>query len=202
MPGYFLPTLAPPTQRSFQGCMQAILLDDQPADMHAVEKGIVGAFENVSLDMCAIIDRCMPNHCEHGGRCKQTWDRFSCTCDGTGYTGATCHTSVFEQSCEAYKHLGRSSDTFWIDPDGSGPLGPFKVNCNMTEDKVWTTVVNNLPAQTSVTGSSRERRTVLQLNYSASMEQVTAITTSAEHCQQQVSYACRMSRLLNTPAFV
>ncbi|XP_055737592.1 contactin-associated protein-like 2a [Salvelinus fontinalis] len=197
--GYFLPTLAPPTQKSFQGCMQAILLDDQPADMHAVEKGIVGAFENVSLDMCAIIDRCMPNHCEHGGRCKQTWDRFSCTCDGTGYTGATCHTSVFEQSCEAYKHLGRSSDTYWIDPDGSGPLGPFKVNCNMTEDKVWTTVVNNLPAQTSVTGSSRERRTVLQLNYSASMEQVTAITTSAEHCEQHVSYGCFMSRLLNTP---
>ncbi|XP_038839813.1 contactin-associated protein-like 2, partial [Salvelinus namaycush] len=196
---YFLPTLAPPTQKSFQGCMQAILLDDQPADMHAVEKGIVGAFENVSLDMCAIIDRCMPNHCEHGGRCKQTWDRFSCTCDGTGYTGATCHTSVFEQSCEAYKHLGRSSDTYWIDPDGSGPLGPFKVNCNMTEDKVWTTVVNNLPAQTSVTGSSRERRTVLQLNYSASMEQVTAITTSAEHCEQHVSYGCFMSRLLNTP---
>uniref|UniRef100_A0A8C7L230 Contactin associated protein 2 n=1 Tax=Oncorhynchus kisutch TaxID=8019 RepID=A0A8C7L230_ONCKI len=190
---------APPTQKSFQGCMQAILLDDQPADMHAVEKGMVGAFENVSLDMCAIIDRCMPNHCEHGGRCKQTWDRFSCTCDGTGYTGATCHTSVFEQSCEAYKHLGRSSDTYWIDPDGSGPLGPFKVNCNMTEDKVWTTVVNNLPAQTSVTGSSRERRTVLQLNYSASMEQVTAITTSAEHCEQHVSYGCLLSRLLNTP---
>uniref|UniRef100_A0A6Q2Y6L1 Contactin associated protein 2 n=1 Tax=Esox lucius TaxID=8010 RepID=A0A6Q2Y6L1_ESOLU len=197
--GYFLPSLAPPTQRSFQGCMQAILLDDQPADMHAVEKGIVGVFENVSLDMCAIIDRCMPNHCEHGGRCTQTGESFSCTCDGTGYTGATCHTSVFEQSCEAYKHLGRSSDTYWIDPDGSGPLGPFKVNCNMTEDMVWTTVVNNLPAQTSVTGSSRERRTVLQLNYSASMEQITAITTSAEDCQQHVSYACRMSRLLNTP---
>ncbi len=69
----------------------------------------------------------------------------------------------------------------------------------ISEDKVWTTVVNNLPAQTAVTGSSRERRTVLQLNYSASMEQVTAITNSAEHCEQHVAYACRMSRLLNTP---
>lgn len=38
------------------------------------------------------LSRCMPNHCEHGGRCKQTWDSFSCTCDGKGYTGATCHT--------------------------------------------------------------------------------------------------------------
>uniref|UniRef100_A0A8C2AZI7 Contactin associated protein 2 n=1 Tax=Cyprinus carpio TaxID=7962 RepID=A0A8C2AZI7_CYPCA len=193
------PKLTSPIQRSFQGCMQLIQVDDQLADLTAVEQGRMGAFENVSLDMCAIIDRCMPNHCEHGGRCSQTWDGFTCTCDGTGYTGATCHTSVYEQSCEAYKHLGRSSDSYWIDPDGSGPLGPFKVICNMTEDKVWTTVVNNLPAQTAVTGSSRERRTVLQLNYSASMEQVTAITNSAEHCEQHVAYACRMSRLLNTP---
>lgn len=38
------------------------------------------------------LSRCMPNHCEHGGRCKQTWDSFSCNCDGTGYNGATCHT--------------------------------------------------------------------------------------------------------------
>uniref|UniRef100_A0A3B5QQS9 Contactin associated protein 2 n=1 Tax=Xiphophorus maculatus TaxID=8083 RepID=A0A3B5QQS9_XIPMA len=197
--GYFLQTLLPPSQRSFQGCMQAILVDDQPADLHAVEKGTVGAFENISLDMCAIIDRCMPNHCEHGGRCKQTWDSFSCNCDGTGYSGATCHTSIHEPSCEAYKHLGWSSDTYWIDPDGSGPLGPFKVNCNMTEDKVWTTVRNNLPPRISITGSSRERRTVLQVNYSSSMDQVTAITTSAEHCEQQIIYSCRMSRLLNTP---
>lgn len=55
--GYFLQTLFPPSQRSFQGCMQAILVDDQLADLHAVEKGTMGAFENVSLDMCAIIDR-------------------------------------------------------------------------------------------------------------------------------------------------
>uniref|UniRef100_A0A669BRE9 Contactin associated protein 2 n=1 Tax=Oreochromis niloticus TaxID=8128 RepID=A0A669BRE9_ORENI len=174
--GYFLQTLFPPTQRSFQGCMQAILVDDQPADLHAVEKGTVGAFENVSLDMCAIIDRCMPNHCEHGGRCKQTWDSFSCTCDGTGYTGATCHTSIYEPSCEAYKHLGKSSDAYWIDPDGSGPLGPFKVNCNMTG--VCLQCLNNLFLHK--TGLS-------------------AITTSAEYCEQQIAYSCRMSRLLNTP---
>lgn len=197
--GYFLQTLFPPSQRSFQGCMQAILVDDQPADLHAVEKGTVGAFENISLDMCAIIDRCMPNHCEHGGGCRQTWDNFSCTCDGTGYTGATCHTSIYEPSCEAYKHLGRSSDTYWIDPDGSGPLSPFKVNCNMTEENVWTTVMNSLPPRTPVTGSSREKRTVLQVNYSASIEQMTAITTSAEYCEQHIAYSCRMSRLLNTP---
>ncbi|XP_033856004.3 contactin-associated protein-like 2 [Acipenser ruthenus] len=188
-----------PVQRSFQGCMQLIHVDDQMADLHAVEQGKLGSFENVSIDMCAIIDRCMPNHCEHGGKCTQTWDSFRCSCEGTGYTGATCHNSIYEQSCEAYKHLGKTSDAYWIDPDGSGPLGPFKVHCNMTEDKVWTTVIHDLQPQTSVSSSSQEKRTVLQLNYSASMEQVSAITTSAEHCEQYVSYSCRMSRLLNTP---
>uniref|UniRef100_A0A3P8QRF6 Contactin associated protein 2 n=1 Tax=Astatotilapia calliptera TaxID=8154 RepID=A0A3P8QRF6_ASTCA len=173
-PSYFLQTLFPPTQRSFQGCMQAVLVDDQPADLHAVEKGTVGAFENVSLDMCAIIDRCMPNHCEHGGRCKQTWDSFSCTCDGTGYTGATCHTSIYEPSCEAYKHLGKSSDAYWIDPDGSGPLGPFKVNCNMTG-------------------------VCLQCVFACVPSILSSPSDLAEYCEQQIAYSCRMSRLLNTP---
>ncbi|KAK3541045.1 hypothetical protein QTP86_012344 [Hemibagrus guttatus] len=197
--GYFLQTQVSPSQRSFQGCMQLIQVDDQLADISAVEQGVIGAFENVSLDMCAIIDRCLPNHCEHGGRCSQTWDTFSCSCDGSGYTGATCHSSVYEQSCEAYKHLGKTSDVYWIDPDGSGPLGPFRVICNMTEDKVWTVVVNSLPAQTTVSGSSRERRTVLHVNYSATVEQISAITDAAEHCEQHIAYTCRSSRLLNTP---
>ncbi|KAG7317659.1 hypothetical protein KOW79_018694 [Hemibagrus wyckioides] len=197
--GYFLQTQTSPSQRSFQGCMQLIQVDDHLADLVALERGMLGAFENVSLDMCAIIDRCLPNLCEHGGRCSQNWDSFSCSCDGTGYTGATCHTSLYKQSCEAYKHLGKSSDVYWIDPDGSGPLGPFRVFCNMTEDKVWTTVVNDLPTQTVVSGSSRDRRTVLNLNYSATMEQISAITDTAEHCEQHVTYTCRSSRLLNTP---
>jgi hypothetical protein len=37
--------------------MQLIHVDDQLADLVAVEQGNMGTFENVSLDMCAIIDR-------------------------------------------------------------------------------------------------------------------------------------------------
>ncbi|KAL6074742.1 hypothetical protein STEG23_019048, partial [Scotinomys teguina] len=40
--------------------------------------------------------------------------------------------TIYEPSCEAYKHLGQTSNYYWIDPDGSGPLGPLKVYCNMT----------------------------------------------------------------------
>lgn len=44
-------------QRPFQGCMQMIHIDDHLSDLRAVEQGLIGTFENVSLDMCAIIDR-------------------------------------------------------------------------------------------------------------------------------------------------
>lgn len=56
-PGYFLHTNTRSLQRSFQGCMQMIHIDDHLADLRAVEQGLIGTFENVSLDMCAIIDR-------------------------------------------------------------------------------------------------------------------------------------------------
>ncbi|XP_042327132.1 contactin-associated protein-like 2 [Sceloporus undulatus] len=185
--------------QSFQGCMQLIHVDDQLVDLHAVEQGKLGSFANISIDMCAIIDRCVPNHCEHGGKCTQTWDSFSCSCDGTGYIGATCHNSIYELSCEAYKHLGKATGFYWIDPDGSGALGPLKVYCDMTEDKVWTTVHHDLQERSPVVSNRPEKHALIQLNYSATMDQISAITESAEYCEQFISYSCKLSRLLNTP---
>lgn len=52
-------------------------------------------------------DRCVPNHCEHGGKCTQTWDSFKCTCDGTGYSGATCHNCKLSCSFEITMDWGR-----------------------------------------------------------------------------------------------
>ncbi|XP_043920920.1 contactin-associated protein-like 2 [Protopterus annectens] len=197
--GFFNTSVHTPLQPPFQGCLQLIHVDDQLSDLHAVEEGKLGRFANISIDMCAIVDRCVPNHCEHGGKCTQTWDTFRCSCDGTGYSGATCHNSVYEESCEAYKHLGKLSDFYWIDPDGSGPLGPLRVYCNMTEDKVWTIVSHDLQQQSPVLSSGPQKRFALLLNYSASMDQISAIAESAEYCEQYISYACRMSKLLNTP---
>ncbi|KAJ8336730.1 hypothetical protein SKAU_G00379500 [Synaphobranchus kaupii] len=54
--GYFRRGSSSPTQRSFQGCMQLIHVDDQLADLDSVEQSELRFFENVSLDMCAIID--------------------------------------------------------------------------------------------------------------------------------------------------
>lgn len=198
--GYFVQTHHHQAlQRSFQGCMQMIHIDDHLADLRGVEQGLIGTFENVSLDMCAIVDRCVPNPCEHGGHCSQTWDTFSCNCNGTGYTGAICHMSKYQQSCEEYKHRGSTSGTYWIDPDGSGPIAPLRVSCDMTEDNIWTIMKNNMSAQTSVPAPDPDGKAVFHINYNVTDEQVLSVTNSAEYCEQYIAYACRMSRLLNTP---
>nr|KAF6418842.1 hypothetical protein HJG63_008846 [Rousettus aegyptiacus] len=44
-------------QPSFQGCMQLIQVDDQLVNLYEVAQRRPGSFANVSIDMCAIIDR-------------------------------------------------------------------------------------------------------------------------------------------------
>ncbi|KAM7325705.1 hypothetical protein ACRRTK_015958 [Alexandromys fortis] len=44
-------------QPSFQGCMQLIQIDDQLVDLNEVAQRKPGSFANVTIDMCAIIDR-------------------------------------------------------------------------------------------------------------------------------------------------
>uniref|UniRef100_A0A8D3C3S5 Contactin associated protein-like 5a n=1 Tax=Scophthalmus maximus TaxID=52904 RepID=A0A8D3C3S5_SCOMX len=183
---------------SFQGCMRLVLVNGQPTNLSHVQQGLLGNYNALHFDTCNMRDRCLPNLCEHGGRCSQTWSSFACDCAGTGYSGATCHNSIYESSCEAYKLIGSSSGFYSIDPDGSGPLGPAQVYCNMTEEKVWTVVSHNITAPVTVLGSSPLKPHVATFNYSASAEQLRAIVSGSEQCQQEVVYGCRKSRLFNT----
>lgn len=54
------------------------------------------------------------------------------------------------------------------------------------------------PAAVTVQGSSLLRPHVMKFNYSASAEQLRAVVSGAEQCQQEVVYNCRKSRLFNT----
>uniref|UniRef100_A0A8C4Z3K9 Contactin associated protein-like 5a n=1 Tax=Gadus morhua TaxID=8049 RepID=A0A8C4Z3K9_GADMO len=182
---------------AFQGCMRLIVINGRPTSLHDVQHGLLGNYNGLSFDMCAIHDRCLPNLCEHGGQCSQSWSSFHCDCSGTGYSGATCHNSLYESSCEAYKLTGSSSGYYSIDPDGSGPLGPARVYCNMTEDKVWTVLDHSSSAPVRVQGSSPQKPYIMRFNYSASPEQLRAIVTGSEQCQQEVVYRCKKSRLFN-----
>ena len=65
------------------------------------------------------------------------------------------------------------------------------------EDKVWTVLDHSSSDPVRVRGSSPQKPYVMSFNYSASPEQLRAIVTGSEQCQQEVVYRCRKSRLFN-----
>ncbi|KAM9192246.1 contactin-associated protein-like 4 isoform 2-T2 [Dugong dugon] len=180
----------------FQGCMRLISISNKVVDLISVQQGALGNFSDLQIDSCGITDRCLPNYCEHGGECSQSWNTFRCDCAHTGYRGATCHNSIYEQSCEAYKHRGNTSGFYYIDSDGSGPLGPFLAYCNMTET-AWTIVQHNGSDLTRVRSANPESPYAGFFEYVASMEQLQATINLAEHCEQELTYYCKKSRLVN-----
>uniref|UniRef100_A0A670JNB8 Contactin associated protein family member 4 n=1 Tax=Podarcis muralis TaxID=64176 RepID=A0A670JNB8_PODMU len=175
----------------FLGCMKLISIDNKAVDLISVQQNSIGNFSDLQIDLCGIIDRCLPNYCEHGGECSQSWNSFYCSCADTGYMGATCHYSIYEQSCEAYKHRGNTSGFYYIDSDGSGPLGPFLVYCNMTGK-----VINSLNPW-PVKSANRENPHTVFFKYAANLEQLQATINHAEHCEQELAYHCKKSRLSN-----
>ncbi|XP_074508368.1 contactin-associated protein-like 4 isoform X2 [Sebastes fasciatus] len=183
----------------FQGCMRLLSVDNQPVDLIMVQQRLLGNYSHLLIDMCGIIDRCSPSRCEHGSRCSQSWTVFHCNCSESGYSGATCHSSVYEQSCEAYKHNGNTSGHFYIDVDGSGPIKPQLVYCNMTEENTWIVIHHNNTELTRVRPSPGVNQHSVHFDYSTEEEQLLAVISQSEHCEQELSYHCRKSRLLNTP---
>uniref|UniRef100_A0A3Q1GPN3 Contactin-associated protein-like 4 n=1 Tax=Acanthochromis polyacanthus TaxID=80966 RepID=A0A3Q1GPN3_9TELE len=182
----------------FQGCMRLLAVDSQPVDLIMVQQRLLGNYSQLQIDMCGIIDRCSPSRCEHGGRCSQSWTVFHCNCSDSGYSGATCHSAVYEQSCEAYKHNGNTSGHFYIDVDGSGPIKPQLVYCNMTEENTWMVMQHNNTELTRLSPSAGVSQHSVHFDYSAQEQQLSAAISQSEHCEQELSYHCRKSRLLNT----
>ncbi|XP_028982917.1 contactin-associated protein-like 4 isoform X2 [Betta splendens] len=180
---------------AFQGCMRLLTVDKQHVDLIMVQQRQLGNYSHLQVDMCGIIDRCSPSHCEHGGSCSQSWSTFHCNCSGTGYGGATCHSSIYEQSCEAYKHKGNTSGYYYTDVDGSGPIRPQLIYCNMTEDKTWTVIQHNNTELTNVQILPGKNQHSAHFEYTAAEEQLTAIISQSEHCEQELTYRCRRSRL-------
>ncbi|KFO97548.1 Contactin-associated protein 1, partial [Calypte anna] len=188
-------------QTAFHGCLQMLNVDMQPVDVELLVEQRLGQYYNVYFNVCGITDRCTPNLCEHDSRCIQSWDDFMCICDLTGYKGETCHKSLYKESCDAYRVSGKTSGNYTIDPDGSGPLKPFTVYCDIREDRAWTIIRHNRHYATRVTGSSVDQPYLGAVEYwNASWAEVSALANASEYCEQRIELHCYSSRLLNTPS--
>ncbi|KAK0161422.1 hypothetical protein PV327_009893 [Microctonus hyperodae] len=185
----------------FIGCMRMISIDgnyklptDWTKDEYCCENDIV-------FDACQMLDRCTPNPCKHNGICEQTSNSFECKCNGD-YGGAVCHTSLHPLSCEAYKNINAVDQhaEIKIDVDGSGPLDPFPVTCEFIAGGRVRTIVrhtNELP--TPVDGFEEAGSFVQDITYDADLDQIEALLNRSTICQQRINYACKHSRLFNTP---
>lgn len=110
--------------------------------------------------------------------------------------------AIYESSCEAYKLIGSSSGFYSIDPDGSGPLGPAPVYCNMTGeftvvhivvtftlsefhwDQSWELRVKSLTDHTaSICSADTVQKQIITVTQYASCRQSLTVLTSFVWCQ-------------------
>ncbi|AWP03642.1 putative contactin-associated protein-like 4 [Scophthalmus maximus] len=179
----------------FQGCMRLFALDNRDVDLIMVQQKDVGNHSNLHVDMCGIIDRCSPSHCEHGGRCSQSWTAFHCNCSDSGYSGATCHSQ--REHKNDLENINISIFTLRLQAEAKIPL---TIKCNLHQkENTWMVIQHNNTDLTRVRPSPGVNQRSVHFDYSTEEEQLSAAIGQSEHCEQELSYRCRKSRLLNTP---
>lgn len=60
-------------------------------------------------------------------------------------------------------------------------------------------IQHNNTELTRVNPSPEEAQHLAHFDYGSEEEQLAAVINQSEHCEQELSYYCRKSRLLNTP---
>ncbi|XP_038163351.1 contactin-associated protein-like 4, partial [Cyprinodon tularosa] len=103
---------------------------------------------------------------------------------------------IYEQSCEAYKQRGNTSGNYVIDVDGSGPIKPQLIFCNMTENMTWTVIQHNNTQLTKIQQLKEGGQHFTSFDYAVDEELLLAIINQSEYCEQELAYHCRHSHLL------
>uniref|UniRef100_A0A6B2EGY6 Putative neurexin iv n=1 Tax=Phlebotomus kandelakii TaxID=1109342 RepID=A0A6B2EGY6_9DIPT len=187
----------------FIGCMRMISVDGNyrlPTDWKDED---YCCKNEVIFNACQMTDRCNPNPCKHDGICRQNSMEFICDCQNTGYAGAVCHTSLNPLSCVAYKNVQsvQQRANINIDVDGSGPLKPFPVTCEFYSDgRVITVLSHDQEHSTTVDGYQEPGSYRQEIFYEADLPEIVALLNRSHTCWQRLSYACRSSRLMNSPS--
>ncbi|CAL8121658.1 unnamed protein product [Orchesella dallaii] len=185
----------------YVGCLRQISIDGNfhnPNDW----KDNYCCKETLRFDSCQMLDRCNPNPCEHGSKCKQTSTEFECDCRDSGYTGATCHMPLHPLSCQAYRNVHGTSQKseVIIDVDGSGPLKPFPVTCQYYHDGNTQTIIHHMNEDpTPVDGYEAPGSFRQVIQYDGDFPQIEAVINRSVECRQFIKYECKNSRLFNTP---
>lgn len=77
-------------------------------------------------------------------------------------------------------------------------LGLSTLPVSPPEDKTWMMIQHNNTELTRVQSSAERNQHFAYFDYSSEEEQLVAVISQSEHCEQELSYHCRKSRLSNT----
>lgn len=70
---------------------------------------------------------------------------------------------------------------------------------HLLKDTTWTIIQHNNTNLTRVKSANRENPHTVFFKYSASLDQLQDAINHAEHCEQELAYHCKKSRLLEKP---
>lgn len=71
--------------------------------------------------------------------------------------------------------------------------------CADPEEDTWMIIQHNNTELTKLRPSPGRNQLSVHFGFFTEEEQLTAAISQSEHCEQELSYRCRKSRLLNTP---
>ncbi|XP_061182173.1 axotactin-like isoform X3 [Saccostrea echinata] len=187
----------------FVGCIRNIVIQGHFLDpINLMESAPSGGFHRgLILDGCHLVDHCRTHqHCRNGGRCLSDWDGVTCDCSSSAYQGKYCQFARYRSSCDSYYQSGwRSSGVYVIDVDGSGPVEPTYVTCQMgisTDGDYYgqTVVEHNLSNQTIVRGTTLPDLMIRLTYREMGFVELQKLTKMSAWCEQYVQYTC-----LNAP---
>ena len=177
--------------------MRGLVVDGEYSSIASMS---VSSQEDIILGSCSLPALCNPSPCEHGGTCRQEYSHAYCACYNTGYTGAVCHTSLHYRSCmQALQGAGggHKVDTV-LDMDGSGPLPPITVQCEVsTTGEYVTSITHSHMEDTKVDGFQARGSFHQVIYYNAPEDVINYVVRISGKCWQSLWYDCKQSRLYN-----
>ncbi|PVD37242.1 hypothetical protein C0Q70_04237 [Pomacea canaliculata] len=158
----------------FRGCMRNIYVAGRIQDLDKV-------FESAAVNKGADVGTCAIRDSE--------------------MFGVSFLTAAYQVSCMMFKLYSdiEGLETATIDPDGSGPLAPFKVSCDKEADtgQIITYVGHDSQDWVTIDGYQDPGSYVRLIKYSTDdMKGLEEVIERADTCRQYIEYQCNNSKLL------
>ena len=101
--------------KSFVGCLLNLKIDNHMIGHQEIQRlDDLGRSVMVKVGKCEARNRCYPNPCKNGGKCDQDYRTYHCNCSDTEFEGETCEDTIYKQTCEEYRQIGLSEDSYCL----------------------------------------------------------------------------------------